>query len=423
MERMRRPRETLEARKGVGIALLTIVPALVAVGVRAVTKAERFSVLGSFIVLSAIVLAGFAWRSGRAIPRAGLISALLSLAWVPALAFGAVWALSAPMAGLGHRADSDVALYGLLLLPVMLFSTGAAILLPRLVHVRRWDPALRTASVIAVVLAAAAAGNALSRAGRPDPDAYVASLPVAGELEIGDAIQLAGRSLEYVRRPPRLARPSTLTFLERNDCLLQHVREDFVASAEDGACPRIRVRVDRRGDVAVVEVAADGAFVPKRALSPVTGEWGDLSPRAFADRLGVPVGWTVSCVLALVLAFVLAVLARRLRARAAALSGDDAVHEGRGWLALGDGRRVHAARATALPAGPVTVVLEGVEAAGGGGYREGQRSPEVQEVRAGTLRDQRRSLDDHATSLAATALTVAVFAATPLVVTAVFFLR
>lgn len=231
---------------------------------------------------------------------------------------------------------------------------------------------------------------AARRARDVDREAFVRDMPVVGELGVDG--------------PPVIVGSLTVGLQDLGNC---HVRVTANGNGDRyswpglnvGACTRVRVKHDVVNDVAVIE------YVPLWAM-PDSGQWDVMAVhstidgraislddvRAFRGSLFVPTQWAMFTAFSTAFAWLMLLTARVNRRRASALaSATDAIHEGKGWFALDDGRRFFVRSAIDFVLGSFVVRVE--EPALAGNYRasasatiepvvEGTRKDHVEEPRA-----------------------------------------
>jgi hypothetical protein len=253
---------------------------------------------------------------------------------------------------------------------------------------------------------------------RPDPDTYLASLPVAGELRSDSDTQLLGRGFAYHRvavavdvpaQPDVVAAGAVTTQVE---CQLTGLDPKQTYYPGSDPCPVLRFRVDAGRDLAVVDSVTPGIGGAPIAFHPSSGEQLGISAVTVADRIGPPIGWTFGAAFGGLIGAAFVVAASRLRRRAASLDLIEAQHAGNGSVVLPNGDRVLVDAAAALPVGAVVL----------GGATEQLPTyrttgvPTFASARPGTLAALRSAATDLAASLDGIAIAVAVLGATPLVV-------
>jgi len=380
----------------------------------------RVSTTAIFTLLVALFLTGFVALTRRRRPRAGVLAACHALAWTPFVAVGAWQSINEGIVH-GHLRGCGTGYMAMLLFGVPVggfvllaagIAAGAA-----LAH-RETDRALRTLAVGATGLALVAFAFAVPRVTRPDPDTYLASLPVAGELRVDSEVELLGRSFAYHRvvvTDPPFPHPDEgpgEALPARAECQLTGLDRMETFYPGSGACPALRVRVDPGHDLAVLDAVASSSPVTPVGFHPSTGEQLGIDAATVADRIGPPIGWTFGAALGGLVAAAFVVAASRVRRRAAALGGVEAQHGGNGWVVLPSGDRLLVDAAAKLPAGAVVL----------GGASEQLPTyrlmgvPTFASARAGTLATLRTASTDLAASLDGIAIAVAVLGAAPLVI-------
>lgn len=402
-------------------AILLPLVAGLTVGVRALAPTPRFSIAATFTLLVAIFLVTFVTMTRSRRPRAGVLAACHALAWAPFVAVG-VWSalddgIVAAPAGFG----CGLGLTGLFAISIPLFGLFlllCGISLGVMLAKRSTDGLIRKAAVAFASVSLFAFAFALPRVARPDPDTYLASMILAGEIPPdGSQLTIAGRPFHYERvavvdRGPSPPDEQEQSPLPRSECQLTGLAAMETYYPAQGACPLVRVRVDRKGDLAVLESGYAGEAPHYIAFRPSNGIAIAIPAQLISDRIGPPIGWTIGAGVGGLIGAVLLVASKRMRRRAQELRGYEGEHTGQGWVELDDGRRFVVDAAADLPLGEVVLgdIEERIPT-----YREAG-APAFRAVWAGRLADLRNARSDVAASVDAIALTVAVLGATPLVV-------
>lgn len=402
--------------------LLPFVGALAALcsGLAGVEPRPRVSTTAIFTVLVALFLAGFVALTRRHRPRAGVLAACHALAWAPFITVGAWQAIDDGIVHVHMRGCGT----GLMAMLVFAVPVGGFALLAAgiaagaaLAH-RGTDGALRTLAALATGLALVAFVFAAPRMGRPDPDTYLASLPVAGELRADSDVELLGRSFQYHRVTvpdppfPEAAGASGEPLPTRAECQLTGLDRMETYYPGFGACPVLRVRIDPGHDLAVIDAPDPSSGVPPTAFHPSSGAQLGISAATVADHIGPPIGWTFGAAFGGLVGAAFVVAAMRVRRRAAALDGIEAEHVGNGFVVLPNGDRLLVDAAAELPVGAVVL----------GGATEQLPTyrimgvPTFASARRGTLATLRSASTDLAASLDGIAIAAAALGATPLVV-------
>lgn len=401
--------------------LLPFVAAL-ATALSAFASRPRVSTMAIFMMLVTTLLAGFVTLTRRRTPRAGVLAACHALAWTPFIGMCAWQAIdTALVQGSGLRCGTG--LMGLIVLAVpiggfALLALGIAA--GALLAHRATDGALRTAAVGATALALIAFGFAAPRMMRPDPDTYLASLQVAGELRADSETSLLGRSFDYRRvvvTDPILSAPAPGEAPgepppSRIECQLTGLATTETYHPGTAPCPTLRVRVDQGHDLAVIDAPELDWSARATAFRPSSAEQLAISPVTVADHIGPPIGWTIGAALGALAGAAFLLAARRVRRRTSAWAGIEGEHVGNGAVVLANGDRILVDAAAELPVGAVllggaqqqlpTYRLTGV--------------PTFASARPGTLAAFRSARTDLAASLDAIAIAAAALGATPLVV-------
>jgi hypothetical protein len=381
----------------------------------------RMSTSALFAALVALVLIGFVAITRRRHPRAGALAACHAVAWAPFVALGTWAALDTPIVH-GARFACGTGLMAFLLFAVpvgaiVLFAMGIGAGVG-FVH-RSTNRALRTVAVGATAVALIAFAFAAPRLGRPDPDTFLESLSIVGEIGVDADVKLGATSLAY-RRVMVTDPPSAVPdegpgqpLPPRAECQLTGLERMETFYPVDDRCPALRLLRDSGHDLAVIDSPAAGRTgAGSIAFRPSNGEELELSPKSVADRIAPPIGWTIAAALGGMFGAALVLAASRARRRAAALDGTEAQHVGDGYVVLPNGDRVLVDVAAQLPVGPV--VLDG-GAERLPTYRI-MGAPTFVSARAGTLDVHREAMTDLAASFDAMAIAVAVLGGTPLVV-------
>jgi hypothetical protein len=403
------------------IAFLLPFVAGLAAALDGIVSGPRVSTAATFAALVAPFLAGFLALTRRRRPRAALLAACHALAWSPAIAIGAWQAIDAGIVQSHTRGcGTGIMAMFMVAVPVGGFALLAGgIAAGALLAHRETDRALRTVAILATGLALVAFAFALPRVARPDPDTYLASLTLEGELRADSEVQLAGRQFRYHR--VTVAQPleqdegtGAPPLPERAECQLLGLDRVETSYPGAGSCPVLRVRIDPGHDLAVLDAAPSrsGGGVAPIAFHPTSGEELGITAVTIADRIGPPIGWTVGAAIGGLAGAAFAIAAGRVRRRAASLAGVEAEHTGNGWVILPDGHRLLVDSAAALPVGAVVLgeVTEHLPT-----YRL-TGVPRFGSARTGTLALFRSAATDLAASLDGIAIAVAVLGATPLVI-------
>jgi|GEM_PF-2528574 len=400
------------------VALTLPLVALVALGFRGCAPSARFSMSAAFAVLASITLAAFVALTHRSRPRAGVLAACHALAWVPFLAVSAWQSIDAAIVSRPVRGCGT----GLMAFVVFAAPVGAIVSLvlgtaAGIVFVRRGaDRASRSVAVAATGLALVAFAFAGARMARPDPDTYLASLEPAAELHAGESVQIGGRDYRYERGAP--TDPIPVRTMEggavlppRVDCILLGADEPKPFYAPTGTCATLRLRVDHRADLVVVDAPRD-ADLGRVAFLASTGMTTSVSPATVADHIAPPIGWTIGAGLGGLIGAACVLAASRARRRAAAIDAREGKHSGGGVVELVTGETLRVDAAAGLPLGPVVLGHIGEQLPT---YRQ-TGTPTFGAAWPGTLADMRGKLTDLATSLDAVAIAAAMLGATPLLV-------
>jgi hypothetical protein len=335
------------------------------------------AVLVALVVATWPVLAWPLWKKFGA--RAGMVAPLASLALVPFLILGAMWAYAEPIADTSRfRCGTGDMAALMLVVPLAGGALAIGAVWARYVASppgrRRVDATLRALAVFALAAGAVVAGLGVARSLRaPDADGWADALPRVGD-------------------PPR---------------------EVKAVATEQLASPLHEVRRDEADDLWVITEPQSGGRKPVLVLGPA------LVPRTVLPRdlkgVAPPRGWVVEAVCGVGAALLALVASSWLARRHRALSsGQPALHLGQGWLSLHEGMPpVHLPGLEHRPAGPAFVRLGGSRPAT---YRTTGAPSSVRVVAFGT----RESVEDAARSIAtvgaAMALALSALACAPLLV-------
>jgi hypothetical protein len=399
--------------------------ALLALVMKGGITTPRFSAAAMFAGLTAPLLLGFVALARRRFPRAGVVAAFHALAWTPAIAIVCAQALGDVLVEEQlHRMRCGTGLMAFLfvaapVVAVVLVVSGLALGL--LFARRATDGVLRVGALAGVALALIAFVFAAPRLGRPDADSYLAQLATVAELAPGGDAAFAGRTLRT--RVVTVVEPQSAddTIVKAApgshvECQLTGLGEMEILPAESGTCPRVHLRADARGDLAVLELEDAPAYPrasPVRfAFDPRTGVKTSITPRSIADRTAPPLGWTVGAGVGGLFGLAFFLVGRRILRDAARIAGVEAEHLGVGLVRLPTGEVVTVEAAGALRPGPVLLVEQADHAPT---YRA-PGSPTFGAAFAGTLAERRAERTDLASSFMAVALAVAALGATPLLV-------
>lgn len=386
--------------------------------VRGAATSQRVSASAAFTALASLFLFAFVAVTRRPRPRAGVLAACHALAWAPFIA-ACAWQsideaiVSRPVRGCG----TGLMAFLMFVVPLgavvlLVLGTAAGIVLAR----RRMDGALRRVAFVATGLALVVFAFAVVRVARPDPDTYLASLEPAAELHAGESVQVGGRAYRYERELP--TDPIAVRTMEggavlppRVDCTLFGADEPKPFFAPMGTCATLRLRVDHRADLVVVDSPHD-ADLGRVAFHASTGMTTAVSPATVADHIAPPIGWTIGAGLGGLVGAACVLAASRVRRRAAAIVAREGRHSGGGVVELATGETLRVDAAAGLPLGPVVLTDAGEQQPT---YRQIGK-PTFGAASPGTLDDLRGKLTDLAASLDAVAIAAALLGATPLLV-------
>jgi hypothetical protein len=268
-------------------------------------------------------------------------------------------------------------------------------------------------AVVAILVVAAAI-----RARKPEPDAYVASLPVVGEVPAAGAnvIDLDPlRAGPFELGPLRVTRSPTCniqvdTASRKGDsvpatCLeSRKVRHDATQHLWIFEGPEVDLGAQSGSRAHALYVPHD-AFDDRAALRQIT-------PLDVGGSLGPPRGWIAAAAAGCAVALVSLRRGRRAQRRLEDLAGGrPGVHEGDGRIVLDDGTALTHSAAATWPAGPVVVTGVTPEA----GYRAAQR---VDDVAAGTPQSLRTRAAESLAATSARAVVIVALASAALVAAA-----
>jgi hypothetical protein len=400
-------RAFLTLRQASDAALAGIVTSLAAVLGGAVLLMGLAALLGNGPTLPARVSVGL-WtavvasgvlivRHKRGVTRrAGAVAILATLLlWLPVLVCGADIAASGGSVGTSSLgSDRDVfspVVHGIIVfgVPFLLFVTVSVVRHPAL------DRVLTGTALLVLLGVGVATALAFARVGRPDPDTYVAHLPVVQTLRVGETLHLPdGTPVAYVRR------------VESQMSTLEGVDMSRVATGLSGE-PLV-VRYDSRSDFFTLASAGDPPVGFHGRTKKVESH---LTAADAGAPIAPPIAWTLGGFLGLLVGGFHFLMARRHHQRKLSEHAIETHLEESGWAAMGKGERALVSAPPAKP-GPVVLLLQ---AAMGNAYRDGP-SGRVRSWRRGTLAELQEELASDAVALDALALTTALLCATPLVV-------
>ena len=312
-------------------------------------------------VLAVGVVALLARRGRR--PSPVRAASLALLAWAPYLFAAALYHLSEPL--VVGRWRCGTGLMGLVFLAVgsVPFVFALAALVAAAAERYRLDLATRVVAAATGAIALVVLFAAVRRDHKIDPDAYVASLPVVGEVR-GPDDRLAFGPLAVEQRGS--AKPGD----DATGCVLFAPAGTRTAQVTE-ECTGLRVRQDERNNLWILEWPVGGATA--RYALDLAGaglERAEIVPQRVAASLRPPAPWTGALACGCAVALALAALALRDEARARAWrSARRGAHSGGGWVTFDDaaGPPMHLAAAAAMPVGPVLV---GAPGSGTPSYRE-----------------------------------------------------
>jgi hypothetical protein len=375
-------------------------------------SSSRMTASATFAATVALTLLAHIGVVHRTAPRSVIMAAAGALVWAVPVAIGDAMALGSTLVDVQeHGPKCGNGVMGLVFVvgPIgLVMLLGAAVTLSFIAQSRALDFAIHQLARIAAAFGVIVVAVSLLGLGREDPDTYFDTFPRQAVLEEGQEIRLGGHVLRYEH-------------VQIDECRLIGVAGALPPNAYDGypmplRCPNIGIFLDPRGDLAIVK-QLDQPSRPTIAFRVADAVALRLTVSDLGDRLAAPIGWRIGGAASVFLALSLLVAAGRIRRRAGALAGRDALHHGGGWVgvavACGEGMApVLCPVAASLPIGPIVLFGEQERPAT---YRE-VPVPSFRAARAGSLEASRVSLHDLAAALAAIALAVVVFGVTPLVV-------
>jgi hypothetical protein len=359
------------------------------------------------IAIACVVVVPIVARPRRGGPAASRLRAasVALLGWFPYVLGGAVLELDNPIAVSGHTrcGNGIMGLYFLTLCSVPVVFSGAIVFAAMVARLplRR---ATRGVALVATIAAVLALGASVRRIHDPDPDGYLASLPIVAELSGAD---------------PRFHGPGF------------EVAETALAGEGPGAScvvsmERGQMRVaDRCGGLQILQDVARSLWIfrsagaaPYETYALSTDRGGamvsEVTVWRVASSLRPPTVWIVLNAAGALCAALLLIGAAWARARAerwrAARPG---AHTGGGWVTFADAPPTHVAEAAGLPLGDVLVREASRQEPS---YREHGRIEAG--VQGGTLEAQVASADALATGLCAFALLLAAISAAPVLAAA-----
>ncbi len=336
------------------------------------------------------------------------------LAWTLPIALGALNAMRRPVIAPGRPAfcggTGPVTLLGLD--PIFLLTLIGGLLFGALAR-WRWLDRVLVPLTKGLVLLASLSSLGLWAFGRPSAAAYIERMPVVGELAVGQSVSVASRTLRY----QQLEYPASEWGPARPRCVLEGFDPPFESFRGDD-CPRLRVRFDAAGQLALLDTAHSAGWYPLLAFHPHDGvvrslDGSDLGGLAGAPRSAFAWAW-----LGALAAAGLMWTARRWRERRHEPVLVDAIHLGEGCCQLGE-ERVTVEVARSLPEGAITLQSAAETSAG---YRA-NAAPVFELAFAGTAKERLAQRADLAHALDAMALGVAVWGATPLATALLLGLR
>jgi hypothetical protein len=331
--------------------------------------------------------------------RAGAVAILATLLlWLPVLVCGADIAASGGTVGSGSTAsDRDVfspVVHGILVfgVPFLLFVTVSVVRHPAL------DRVLSGTALVVLLAVGVATAFAFARVDRPDPDTYVARLPVVQTLRVGESLHLPdGTPVTYVRH------------VESQMSTLEGVDMSRVSAGLSGE-PLV-VRYDSRSDFFTLASASDPPVGFHGRAKKVESH---LTARDAGTKIAPPVAWTLGGLIGLLAGGVHFLQARRRHQRKPSEHAIETHLEESGWAAMGQGERALVAAPPVKP-GPVVLLLHAGRAGARSAYRDGP-SGRVRSWRRGTLAELQEELASDTVALDALALTTTLLFGSPLLV-------
>jgi hypothetical protein len=297
---------------------------------------------------------------------------------------------------------------------------------------RAIDRAVRMTAGLGLGLGAILVILAWAKSGRQEPDTYLTSLPTVAVLDAGQGARLAGHDLRYERTLSPARRPWPDDVVELRCVIIGVVgaspimeRAGLEADLEkeyETSCPRVRLLVDPRGDLAFV-VSDDvrrAETLPRLSFRTVDASAIEISTSKIADRLAPPRGWRIGGAGAVACGGFLMLCFARLRRRAWSVIGREGYHRGGGLVELSSSEllvTVGVPAASGLPVGPVVISGKGVPATA---YPRDRPTLSFHHARVGTLASLRMELSDRATSMSALALSALVLGLMPLLISRLY---
>jgi hypothetical protein len=400
------------AGRGVFLSFVAIVLSVITYGF-VDAWAPKMSLAVLFGVLTSVFVIVFGSRTKLGGRAAGIMG-LATLGWLPEI-FLVLAFLREPIVtthwkcGTGLACAMMIALFATIPLLVLSSCVARGAAYPAL---DRW---LRAAALFAVVIVALATTVGLARMHRPDPDSYVASLPIVRVLGPGDSFVTGdGTKVTYRRKNnPGLACPESgvpghdrQVFDQRNPprCVVEGIEGAVFGGAFD--CEPLTLRHDAKEDVWIAK--DDSTRETAFAIKGSELRSRDIQIADVARSIAPPTAWTLGGLIGCVLGGVLFVSGVRLERRRASFDAIEGILREDGWVTLA-GRPPLKLCAAGAP-GPVVLWLRGESPAS---YREAGGGT-VETWRPGTLELARAELQGLAASRYALALTSALLCAAPL---------
>lgn len=392
------------AGRGVFLSFVAIVLSTITYGF-AFAWAPKMSLAVLFGVLTSAFVIVFGSRT-KLDGRAAGIMGLATLGWLPEI-FLILAFLREPIVSTHWRCGTGLAcamMIGLFAtIPLLVLSSCVA----RGAAYPALDPWLRAAALFALVIVALATTLGLARMHRPDPDSYLASLPIVRTLAPGDSFVTGdGTRITYRKRnnPGRACPESGVPGRDPPRCVVEGIEGAVFGGAFD--CAPLTLRHDANEDVWIAkdEAARETAFAIKG--SELRSR--DIEIADVARSIAPPTAWTLGGLIGSVLGGVLFVSGVRLERRRASFKAIEGMLREDGWVTLAGRPPVKLPQAAAP--GPVVLFLRGESPAS---YREAGGGV-VATWRPGTLEQARAELQGLAASRYALALTSALLCAAPL---------
>jgi hypothetical protein len=399
------------AGRGVFLSFVAIVLSAITYSF-AVAWVPKMSLAVLFGVLTSVFMIVFGNRTKLGGRAAGIMG-LATLGWLPEI-FLILALLREPIVSTHWRCGTGLACA----MMIALFATMPLLALSSCVAQGAaypvLDPWLRAASLAVLVIVALATTVGLARMRRPDPDSYVASLPILRVLGPGDSFATGGGTTVTYRKtnnPGPTCPESGVSAREQRvfDDLRNPapcVIEGIEGATFGFACVPLTVRHDAKEDVWIVK--DDATSKTAFAIKGTELRSRDIQIADVARSIAPPTAWTLGGLMGCLLGGVLLVSGVRLERRRASFNAIEGILREDGWVTIA-GRPPVKVLATSAP-GPVVLRLRGESPAS---YREAGGGT-LETWRPGTLEQARAELQGLAASRYALALTSALLCAAPL---------